>query len=618
MALKQNKFVEKIKKPDKKSHGPRGITSTIMAAFTIVSIVLALALSLILFYRFNVILKQNAVESTQNLIGEAAVNLEDYLLKMRQISDTVKYNVIEDTDVKKASVLKEFELLYEANEEYVVSIALYGKNGKLILADPVSTVKKNIDVPDQQWYKAAMESPADMHFSNPHIQNLFDDGTYRYKRVISLSRSAETTDGGNPEQGVLLVDMDFSSIENLMNQINETGSGVYFYLCDSEGHLIYHPREIQIAEKFASESYKKAAGLEDGIYSDKLNGENRQIVINTISYTGWKLVGVIPASSVSSGLVNIGLFILMIFLMILFMILLINRVVAARISRPILRLNDSVTAYEAGERADIYIGGSTEIRHLGHSIERSYEQIESLMKTIVKEQEERRRSELEALQSQINPHFLYNTLDSITWMIEGERNRDAVFMIQQLAQLFRISLSKGRTIIPISDEIKHARSYMNIQKARYKDNFTIEFDTDPNADGCCIVKLVIQPILENAIYYGVEGMDGDGEILVKTERKGDDIYISVTDNGLGMPEEQVEGLLTDSSHVPKHGSGVGLVNVNNRISLLFGKEYGLTIESELDEGTCVTIHIPAIEYNEENRVSLEKGRIPGKEALSED
>ena len=216
---------------------------------------------------------------------------------------------------------------------------------------------------------------------------------------------------------------------------------------------------------------------------------------------------------------------------------------------------------------------------------------------------------MDALQSQINPHFLYNTLDSITWMIEGGRDEDATYMITQLAKLLRISLSKGRTIIPVSDELRHAKSYMNIQKYRYKDSFTVTYDVPEEYENYCTVKLVIQPILENAIYYGMEGMvDDDGEIVVKAERKDNDLYISVTDNGMGMDQETLDSLLTDENRVHKHGSGVGLLNVHNRIRLMFGDEYGLIIESEPDEGTCVTIHIPAIEYTEENRKELEGGR----------
>ena len=278
-----------------------------------------------------------------------------------------------------------------------------------------------------------------------------------------------------------------------------------------------------------------------------------------------------------------------------------------------MKLNNSVTEYEEGKESEIYIGGSREIRHLGRSIRKSYKQNTALMQKIVWEQTERRKSELEVLQSQINPHFLYNTLDSITWMIEGERNDEAVFMISQLARLFRISLSKGHTIISIKDELQHAQSYMNIQKVRYKNKFQISFDIAPDILDCCIVKLILQPILENAINYGVREMDDCGEIIVRGSRQKDEILLTVTDNGMGIPEEEVEFLLTDTKRVHKKGSGVGLVNVNNRIKILFGEQYGLHIESELDEGTTVSIKIPAIIYSEENRKKFESSSQKDKQ-----
>ncbi len=224
------------------------------------------------------------------------------------------------------------------------------------------------------------------------------------------------------------------------------------------------------------------------------------------------------------------------------------------------------------------------------------------------EQEEKRKSELDALQSQINPHFLYNTLDSIVWMIEGERYQEAVFMVTQLASLFRISLSRGRTVISVEDELKHAGNYMNIQMVRYKDVFDVRFEIDPEILCCCTMKLVVQPLLENAIYYGVECMDGEGEILVKGYRQDDDIYIEVKDNGLGMPEEEVSQLLKENHRVRKRGSGVGLMNVHNRIQLCFGELYGLEIESAPDEGTTVRIHLPYICYSEKMRDKLEAGK----------
>ena len=404
-----------------------------------------------------------------------------------------------------------------------------------------------------------------------------------------------------------------------MKAINEDSNEVYYYLCNREGKIIYHPRRTEIDRGLISEDVGKVAMLEDGTYELKLNGKSGNVVVGSIAYTGWKIIGVVPDTVQTINIKKFRYYIITTAIVLLMMILEVNRIITKKISRPILKLNESVKAYEAGEKPDIYVGGSSEIRHLGYSVQKSYEQIEELMEEIIRQQNQRRKSEMDALQSQINPHFLYNTLESITWMVEAHKNTDAVFMISELAKLLRISLSKGRTIIKISDEIQHSRSYMNIQKVRYKERFKTEFIIDEEVNDYCIVKLVVQPILENAIYYGVGNMDEDdgGKITVRGEKKDDDIYITVEDNGMGMSEEVVDNILSDNEKVPKHGSGVGLINVHNRIQLMFGSQYGLQVYSEPDEGTRIVIHIPAIPYNDQNRVELEKQKY-GKAKVTDE
>ena len=599
-----NKYFGKLKKLQ-----PRGMKSTIMIVFSVISISITLILGIVMYIRFSAVNRQETIQTAQTLMEQTGETLEDYLVSMRQISDTVYYNVIKDGAFpdQDQNIQKGMNLLYEANRDNLRTIAIYNSYGSLMAAEPVASQKEDPDVTSQDWYKQAVEEMENMHFSTPHIQNLFDDGSMRYYWVISLSRAVDLTDNGDSQMGVLLVDMDYSSISRMLQQINASDNGQYYYLCDSSGEIIYHPRQIQISEGIANENNDTESGYKDGVYDEMFEGEHRKVIVNTISYTGWKLVGVIPYSTFTSGMLNMRYFVGMLMLLTAMMLVVINRVVSVGISRPILRLNDSVREYEAGEKPEIYIGGSLEIRHLGYSIQKSYEQIDSLMKKIVLEQNERRKSELDALQSQINPHFLYNTLESITWMIEGERNDEAAFMITQLARLFRISLSKGRTVITVADELQHARSYMNIQKIRYKNAFSVVFDVDQEVCSCCTVKLILQPILENAINYGVSGMDDCGEIRVTGRLEDGNVILSVTDNGIGMSEEQVALILTDSSRMHKRGSGVGLVNVNNRIRLLFGGEYGLTVESEPDEGTTVSVRIPAVPYTEENRKILEQG-----------
>lgn len=592
----------------RKTFAKFNIQSIILSVLMTLSLVTVTVMGFLLYHRFKLASDKSAVANAEMTVESTIDRLNSSLLDLRQISDAANYNIVQEYDISSQEFTRQFSMLYETNVDKIQSLALYGYDGMLIESEPVATVKDNVKVADQKWYQDARSEIENIHFSTPHVQNLFDDGTFRYHRVVSLSRSVDINDGSTSGSGVLLVDMKYSVLEDMLERINETSSGIYYYLCSRDGEIIYHPRWTEINRGLFKEKNNKAASYEDGIYEMKTDGQKENIVVGSVAYTGWKLIGVVPESVQETSINKFRYYIITTILILVMMLLQVNRFISRKISRPIRELDESVKAYEAGAMPDIYIGGSAEIRHLGYSVQKSYEQIEALMKEIIQQQTERRKSELDALQSQINPHFLYNTLESITWMIEAQRNKEAVVMISELAKLLRVSLSRGKTIISIGDELQHSRSYMNIQRVRYKERFKVEFLIDEEIKNYCIVKLVIQPLLENAIYYGVGNMDedDDGQILIRGEKKDEDIYISIEDNGMGMPEDIRSNILTDNSKVPKHGSGVGVINVHSRISLMFGPEYGLEVYSELDEGTKVVIHIPAIPYTKENAEQLEK------------
>ncbi|CBL12344.1 Predicted signal transduction protein with a C-terminal ATPase domain [Roseburia intestinalis XB6B4] len=589
---------------------PHSIQMTISISFTILSICCSMTfLGVTLYRQFSNRAEAMTIESTGQLLNQTAINLEDYLRNMRRISDTMYYSVIKNKDLASDTMDEEMNLLYEANKDNLISIACYTGEGQLVAAVPVANEKSQVNIVKQQWFTDAVGQMENLHFSTPHVQNLFGDPSYRYYWVVSLSRAVELTSNGTSTLGVLLVDMNYNSIEQILKKANVGNSSEYVYLIDGKGEIIYHPRQKLIYTDLYQENNIEAAGYEDGSTEEIFQGEKRLVTVKTVSYTGWKIVSVVPMSSFDMGMTGTKYFVIMLVTVSMLAVILLNQLVSASIAMPLKKLNNSVKEWETGNmNPSIYIGGSMEVEHLGCTLRSTVEQIRQLMQDIVVEQEEKRKSELDALQSQINPHFLYNTLDSIVWMIEGERYEDAVFMITQLASLFRISLSRGKTVISVEDELKHARNYMNIQKVRYKNIFEVRFDIDPEILQCCTVKLVVQPLLENAIYYGVECMDGDGEIDVNGYRREDDIYIEVRDNGLGIPEDEVEQLLKENNRVHKRGSGVGLLNVHNRIRLRFGEEYGLEIESEPDEGTTVRIHLPYIVYTPEEQERLESGR----------
>ena len=592
---------------------PKSIQITSSVSFTITSVCIMCFLGVLLYQQFARKTETLYAENSEQLLNQTAISLEDYLRNMRRISDAMYYSVIKDKDLAIDGLDEEMDLLYEANKDNLISIACYAGDGKLVAAAPIANVKAGVSVLGQEWFQDAVSQLENFHFSIPHVQNLFDDPSYRYHWVVSLSRSVELTNNGDTMQGVLLVDMNYSSIKQLLEKANQDISKEYIYLMDRNGEIIYHPKQNLIRTGLLSEDNREASGYEDDTIRERFMGEKRMVTVKTISYTGWKLVSIVPMETFSMGMEETRYLVILLVTLALLATVVLNQLVSARIAKPLKKLNDSVKEWESGNlNPDIYVGGSLEVVHLGKTLQSTVSQIHQLMKDIVTEQEEKRKSELDALQSQINPHFLYNTLDSIVWMITGERYKEAVFMTTQLGSLFRVSLSRGKTIISIEDEIRHAKNYMGIQKIRYKNAFQVIFQVEPEVEQCCTVKLVLQPLLENAIYYGMEYMDGEGEILVKGYKKDGDIYLEVEDNGLGMPEEEAAKLLTEKPRERKRGSGVGLINVDSRIRLRFGKEYGLIIESHPDEGMKVTIHIPAIPYTEENQQLLEEGKYKAK------
>lgn len=580
----------------------RDLQFVISASFTLVALIGMVFIGVFLYQSYGRAAKEMMLNDTRQLVNQVEINLNNYLRSMMRISDAMYYNVIKKVDMSKDDISHELNLLYEVNKDSLVSIACFSENGELLGAVPVGNVKNNVDVTQQSWFTSAQNKMENLHFSELHVQNIFENSNGHYYWVVSLSRGVELTTEGKISGGILLVDMNFSGIRQLFTEINSQDMG-YVYLINSDGEIIYHPKQNLIFSNMLKENNMVASHYEDGVYEERFQGEDRTVVVKTVGYTGWKIVSVTPADRLFQDFNRTEIMAVIMIILAVCLMIFANQFVAVRIVKPLKKLENSLKSIGVDQKPEIYIGGSSEIQHLGNTIRSMVEQLRKLTDDIVKEQEEKRKSELDALQSQINPHFLYNTLDSIMWMIESERYQDAVFMVHALGKLFRISLSRGRNIITVGEELQHAGSYLDIQKYRYKNKFTSFFEVEEGIEKYRTIKLIIQPLIENAIYYGMEYMDGEGEIYIRAYTKDQELFIEVADNGPGMPEEQVAGLLTEESETRSRGSGIGLKNVHQRIQLYFGTEYGLEIESEPDEGTTVRIHLPKTE----EASSVEKG-----------
>lgn len=581
------------------------IQFTIAIAFTGITLVGMLLVGVVLYTGFFSSTEAMMKTTNHRVVEQVGLNLDVHLKNMMRVSDTAYYRVVKKNDMALAHSGDEISLLYDANKDLLVSIVILDGKGNILSSAPMAKPKKDLRADEQLWFQEALTKIENFHFSMPHVQNLFDDPDGRYRWVVSLSRAVELSRNGQVEQGVLLVDINFSGIEQIFNNVGYGDSG-YAYLVSDTGEIIYHPRQQLIYSGLFQEDSLAFSGHEDGDYVSVSGGKNSVITVKTVGYTGWKIIGVAPIEAYSSDYLFIQIAGLLMVIFLALIIILVNQSVSSKIARPVERLQQSVEKLENGDLdAEIAIGGSYEIQRLGRTIQSMVGEIKKLMDDVVKEQQAKHKSELDALQSQINPHFLYNTLDSIVWMIEKGRKEESVNMVSALARLFRISLSKGRTIISVKDELEHARSYLTIQMVRYRNKFTVQFDTDPAALELSAVKLTVQPLLENAIYHGMELMDGEGEITVRTRVKDGRLWIAVEDNGDGIEPELCARLLSREAgdSAPKvsfRGSGIGLRNVDERIRLAFGQEFGLAIHSRLGWGTIVEACLPCIPFEEQN------------------
>ena len=390
-----------------------GIRYSIFIYFTVTALVAILSIGLSMYDRFSDQLTEASQNEDQILMNQVNRSVDTYLRNIMRLSDALYYGVVKNTDISEEGIFDRMKLLYDSNDGTVENIALFSGDGELLSVAPAARLRSTVRTWEESWFKEPLEKMENLHFSMPHVQYIFDDAKSQYKWVISVSRAVEVTKGVSVSQGVLLIDIRYSSLEQLLENVT-LGNGGYVYLISNDGQIIYHPKAQLIDSGRVQEDHQKAAGYRDGTYEEVFQGEKRYVTVKSVGYTGWKLVGVTPTRSVSFSGVKTRLFILFVVLLILFLLLVINFYISSKITDPIHELEGSVRKLEDGKLdVPVYIGGSYEIQHLGRSIANMASQIQVLMQDIVEEHEAKRKREFDTLQSQINPHFLYNTLDII-------------------------------------------------------------------------------------------------------------------------------------------------------------------------------------------------------------
>ena len=552
--------------------------TTILVAMVVGVVAITLCCFLALFLnRYQEAMVQNARTTSVQAVSQVSTTVSNYLSDMRQAMELVEQSMSE-TDESRDELLSAF-LEFRPD---VVAVTSYSHDGQLLQCwspdrEPKDNILQNLSFDLEK--AQASQGP---YMSAPHVESIFE-GYYPW--VVTMT-SRLPQDGS---AAWVSLDLSFSSISSYMNNVS-IGQRGYCFLMDGDGNMVYHPQQQLLYSGLKSEDTAKLSQMEDGAWA------NDTVIYSLTSVEGsdWRVVGVSYVDELVnrnvSEMVHLSLLIAaMVLLAALFTSWLLSRL----LSRPLRSLESAMEDFESdADHFDYYpVGGTREVQELSCSFGHMVMRIQQLMNTVRAEEVNLRKTELKALQAQINPHFLYNTLDSIAWMCEQGRNADAVKMVHALARLFRISISKGHELIPISREIEHAESYLQIQKYRYKNQFTYHFHVDPECLHYLCNKITLQPIIENAINHGLDLLVDEGRIDVYVQQDGEDIVFRVEDNGVGMSQEQIVAIL---EHGPKERTGIGIRNVNDRLQIYFGKEYGLTITSKLDVGTCVEIRMPKL------------------------
>lgn len=557
-------------------------TIIILTYFLIFSFILG-ATYLISFYIFSKNIKETSNELMLETTNQITYNYEKYISSILEVSELVEDRTIQDENNNYQGINSFIDLYLSTNQE-ILSMQIYSLDGTLLASDSNSELLPNII--HKEWFINAI-TDSTIHYITP-ITDENKNYDIRFSKVISIDKQNN--------KALLTLEIDFQDIIDLNYKTN-LGEGGHIIIVDDKYQVIYSSNE-----ELKNEEIQLIKDTVIGTTSYQNENSDYSVFLNNISNSRWRIAIFYNIDQVGVALNNF-LFLISFITFIIFIIgssiiLLVSR----QITNPLKKLEKTMSTIDKSiplAYADVN-GGSKEIISLAKTYNQMIGQINTLMDQVILEQKNQRKSELKALQNQINPHFLYNTLDSIVWLIENDKKDDAQKMVIALAKLFRISISRGRSIIPVKDEIDHVRNYLYIQSMRYTDSFEYQIQIDEECYKYQVMKLILQPLVENSIYHGLKNKIDKGLILITGHMENNNLILTVEDNGYGITSDKIEGLYRKFND-PNLNDGVGLKNVYQRLHIYYGDRSYLKIVSEIDEGTKIIISIPVEEINNETK-----------------
>jgi two-component system sensor histidine kinase YesM len=561
----------------------RSLRLRLLVFFLLVTLASLTALSTSFFLLTSGIIRENSKRLLADLVHQIAAEIDalfhDAQRALEMVANDPKIQqVLRQPYPADTAQLYSQELEVDNQLSFVQSylkdifgIYLIGANGTAYKSNFLSG--KEGDWRGSWWYRRIQEAGGPV-WLGPHPGS-FTVETIR-QPIVTCGRSITDKASGR-SLGVILVDIEVQSIERLL-KANLGGRG-YIGLLDPGGRVVCGIQGPDAGEGLAARLPGPAASQLR--YS-------RRLTVND-----WSTVGLIPKRELTRDLGSITKLIAALFAAICLVDVLAALYITARLTEPIKKLMLLMKQVESGDfSASMDISFGDEVGRLAESFNLMVRRLDDSMRQLFLNQQKLRKAQLAALQAQINPHFLYNTLDSVCWLARAEKKEEIVRTVSALTKLLRIGLSKGDEVIPIREEVEHVRNYLIIQKMRYGQILDYSLDVPEELNDHQIVKLVLQPLVENALYHGLKNKEGKGHIAIRARREGQTIVFSVSDTGVGIGEERLRALEAGLQDPEGRADGFGLKNVSDRIRIYFGEGHGLCFHSRPGEGTTVSFSIP--------------------------
>jgi two-component system sensor histidine kinase YesM len=579
------------------------IRAKLIIIFLTVSIIPLLIISFVSYRISFQSIQDSSVENFANLADQLNKNIELVLMDSRNFlkisqSEEVQRFLTKSTDSETeytnamavVELFKTYRDLFDF-DEFIDNIVILNNQGCHI-SERRGVYDLPVSIKDLSIVKRIEQSPDELTIIPNNNQDYVDPVTQEsYLSICSVLRKPVT----HEEIGYIIVDLDMDVIYDLVTTISLHPPGDFFIVENEDSIVAPFPNDYQKGD-LSAEHISLIKQNERGFFNADYHGVSSFFVFNTLQLTGWKIIGRTDRKDLLASAIVTRNIAFTIGAATAGFLILIYLFISYRLTHPIRKLKNCMREVEEGNldlRAEV--SSHDEIADLSESFNSMVQRIKELIELTVKEQELAKKMEFKALQAQINPHFLYNSLESILWMAEAGNKEDIITMTKSLSSFFRIILSKGDEKITLRDELSHITSYLVIQKLRYRDILSYEIDVPEELMEYRIIKIVLQPLVENALYHGIKNTRLMGKVRIQGRELEDQIVLIVDDNGVGMSEEklaELQQLFTSEYHLGTSSSSYGLRNVNQRLKLEYGDNYRLRITSVLGKGTRVIIKIP--------------------------